>query len=72
MAGVWCRQTRLVNKSGSLFAVNEFKLLLSHIVLNYDVEFPDDQDAKFPDPIFVGTTMLPNNKSKVLFRKRQF
>ncbi|KAK1224080.1 hypothetical protein PQX77_008410 [Marasmius sp. AFHP31] len=55
---------------GRFFAVNELKILLSHIVLNYDVKFPDD-NAAFPDPIVIGTAFMPNNKSKVLFRKRQ-
>ncbi|KAJ8072714.1 hypothetical protein PM082_016273 [Marasmius tenuissimus] len=56
--------------SGRFFAVNELKILLSHIVLNYDVKFPDDNIA-FPDPIVVGTAFMPNNRSKVLFRERQ-
>ncbi|KAL0568282.1 hypothetical protein V5O48_013711 [Marasmius crinis-equi] len=55
---------------GRFFAVNELKALLAHIILNYDVKFASD-DAKFPEPICVAGTFLPNNKGKVLFRKRR-
>ncbi|KAL0568280.1 hypothetical protein V5O48_013709 [Marasmius crinis-equi] len=55
---------------GRFFAVNELKALLAHIVLNYDVKFASD-NAKFPEPLCVATTFLPNNKGKVLFRKRR-
>ncbi|PCH34274.1 cytochrome P450 [Wolfiporia cocos MD-104 SS10] len=53
---------------GRFFAANELKVMLAHIVLNYDVMF--ENEGKKPDNIFVATTVLPAPDAKVLFRKR--
>ena len=60
----------IYSSPGRFFAVNELKVLLAHIVLNYDVKMSEDT-VEFPDPIFVATTFLPNKKAKVLFRRRK-
>ncbi|SJL13071.1 uncharacterized protein ARMOST_16508 [Armillaria ostoyae] len=50
---------------GRFFAVNELKALMSHVLLNYDVKID-----KFPTPVWIAENPLPNQSSKVLFRKR--
>ncbi|KAK1217054.1 hypothetical protein PQX77_020297 [Marasmius sp. AFHP31] len=54
---------------GRFFAVNTLKLLLGHLLLNYDVKLPDG--AKLPEPTWVGSALLPNTSAGVLFRKRK-
>ena len=50
---------------GRFFAVNELKALMSHVLLNFDVKID-----KFPTPVWIAENQLPNQSSKVLFRKR--
>ncbi|KAK0447282.1 cytochrome P450 [Armillaria borealis] len=50
---------------GRFFAVNELKALMSHILLNFDVKID-----KFPTPVWFSDIQMPNQSSKVLFRKR--
>ncbi|KAK0447135.1 cytochrome P450 [Armillaria borealis] len=50
---------------GRFFAVNELKALMSHVLLNFDVKID-----KFPSPVWIADTQLPNQSSKVSFRKR--
>ncbi|KAI0060667.1 cytochrome P450 [Artomyces pyxidatus] len=53
---------------GRFFAANELKAMLAHIVLTYDVKFPEGCD--FPPDRFVGTVSSPG-QADLLFRKRQ-
>ncbi|KAK0447130.1 cytochrome P450 [Armillaria borealis] len=50
---------------GRFFAVNELKALMSHVLLNFDVKID-----KFPTPVWFSDNQMPNQSSKVLFRKR--
>ncbi|KAK0460648.1 cytochrome P450 [Desarmillaria tabescens] len=50
---------------GRFFAVNELKALMSHVLLNFDVKID-----KFPTPAWFYDNQMPNQSSKVLFRKR--
>ncbi|KAK0484465.1 cytochrome P450 [Armillaria novae-zelandiae] len=50
---------------GRFFAVNELKVLMSHVLLNFDVKLD-----KFPTPVWFSDNQMPNQSSKVLFRKR--
>ncbi|PBL00026.1 cytochrome P450 [Armillaria gallica] len=50
---------------GRFFAVNELKALMSHVLLNFDVKID-----KFPTPVWFSGNQMPNQSSKVLFRKR--
>ncbi|PBK63969.1 cytochrome P450 [Armillaria solidipes] len=50
---------------GRFFAVNELKALMCHILLNFDVKID-----KFPTPVWFAENQMPNESSKVLFRKR--
>ncbi|KAK0230010.1 cytochrome P450 [Armillaria nabsnona] len=49
---------------GRFFAVNELKALMSHVLLNFDVKLD-----KFPTPVWFSDNQMPNQSSKVLFRK---
>ncbi|KAF8913279.1 cytochrome P450 [Mucidula mucida] len=53
---------------GRFFAAMELHLMLAHIVLQYDVKFPDGEGR--PENLWFGTTCIPNPKAKILFRKR--
>ncbi|KAK0202999.1 cytochrome P450 [Desarmillaria ectypa] len=50
---------------GRFFAVNELKALMSYVLLNFDVKLD-----KFPTPTWIAESQIPNQSSKVLFRKR--
>ncbi|KAF8997910.1 cytochrome P450 [Cyathus striatus] len=52
---------------GRFFAANELKLLLSYIVMNYDVKLAGTERPK--DTLF-GPSRIPNMKAEVMFRKR--
>jgi hypothetical protein len=54
---------------GRFFAGNELKAMLCNVILKYDVRM--EVDGVRPEDFAVGTTMLPNQKAKVLFRKRR-
>ncbi|KAI3609474.1 cytochrome p450 [Moniliophthora roreri] len=53
---------------GRFFAVNELKFLVSHTLLHYDIRF-DEEDEK-PRTNFFGARVVPDAKTKVMFRKR--
>ncbi|PBK86464.1 cytochrome P450 [Armillaria gallica] len=50
---------------GRFFAVTEMKAIMSYVLLNFDVKLD-----KFPTSVWIAETQLPNQSSKVLFRKR--
>lgn len=52
---------------GRFFASNEIKVLLAHILLNYDCKL---EGGKRPDNITRDLTILPNMGVKILFKKR--
>ncbi|KAJ6559929.1 cytochrome P450 [Mycena capillaripes] len=53
---------------GRFFAATELKSMLAHIVLNYDVRL-ENEGVRPPDQLF-DALRIPNQKAKVLFRKR--
>ncbi|KAF8989850.1 cytochrome P450 [Cyathus striatus] len=53
---------------GRFFASNELKLLLSHVVVNYDVKF--ENEGIRPDDVFLGPSRNPNPNAEVMFRRR--
>ncbi|KAF8998395.1 cytochrome P450 [Cyathus striatus] len=53
---------------GRYFAANELKMLLSHIVLNYDIKV--ENEGVRPKDMQLDFNQLPNDKAQVLFRKR--
>lgn len=52
---------------GRFFAAVEMKLLMAHLLLNYDV---DRLDNNIPTTVWYGTVCVPNSQAQVLFRKR--
>lgn len=55
---------------GRFFASNEIKLLLSHLILNYDIKLKDGETARPPNT-YNDTTISPNVSAELLFKKRQ-
>lgn len=53
---------------GRFFASNEIKMLLAHVLLNYDVKL--ENEGVLPKPFWYDRTRIPNLKARVLFRKR--
>ena len=54
---------------GRFFAVNELKALIAHVLVTYDIKFQDDRRVP-PEPSWLGPGLLPDETSKVMFRKR--
>ncbi len=54
---------------GQFFAVDEQKVLIAHVLVTYDIKFQDDRRAP-PEPSWIGPGLLPDETSKVMFRKR--
>lgn len=55
---------------GRFFAVNEIKAMFVHILLNYDVQL-ENGSMERPANTCVAATVMPNTKTKVMFRKRK-
>ncbi|KAJ7058930.1 cytochrome P450 [Mycena amicta] len=53
---------------GRFFAVTELKVMLAHILQNYDVKL--EQEGVRPHSEWFGTTCGANRSAKILFRKR--
>jgi len=53
---------------GRFFAVNELKVMMSYIIINYDMKFEDGVGR--PDNMWIWHDIAPSNV-KVMFRKRQ-
>ena len=54
---------------GRFFAANELKAMLAYIVVNYDIKV--DGDGARPPNVYFANTVLPNQRGKIMFRKRQ-
>ncbi|KAI5119872.1 hypothetical protein M0805_008543 [Coniferiporia weirii] len=55
---------------GRFFAVCEMKTMMAYLVLTYDVKLEDAEGGR-PKDFEFGTSIVPNPKAKVLFRKRK-
>ncbi|KXN83236.1 Ent-kaurene oxidase [Leucoagaricus sp. SymC.cos] len=55
---------------GRFFAVNEIKAMFVHILLNYDVQL-ENGSLERPANFHMESSMMPNTKAKVMFRKRK-
>lgn len=53
---------------GRFFASNEIKVILCHLILNYDIKLQDGEGR--PKNIFTEGGMIPDMKGKVLLKKR--
>ncbi|KZT64524.1 cytochrome P450 [Daedalea quercina L-15889] len=54
---------------GRFFAANELKAMLAHVVMTYDVKA--ERPGEMPNQRWFGTTLVPDRKAEVLFRKRR-
>ncbi|KAF5343388.1 hypothetical protein D9758_015617 [Tetrapyrgos nigripes] len=54
---------------GRFFAVNELKTLFAHTLLTYDVKL-EGFSKEVPEPTLFLSAVIPNQKVKMLFRKR--
>ncbi|KJA23965.1 hypothetical protein HYPSUDRAFT_39491 [Hypholoma sublateritium FD-334 SS-4] len=54
---------------GRYFAASELKLMLAHLVVNYDVRL--ENEGVRPADMWVATSRVPNPTAEVLFRKRK-
>ncbi|KAI0703403.1 cytochrome P450 [Cytidiella melzeri] len=54
---------------GRFFAVAELKMVLGHLVLNYDVKM--ENEGVFPEPTYFGHHSPPSHSATVMFRRRQ-
>jgi hypothetical protein len=66
---VFCFERLSSSPPGRFFAGNELKAMLCNVILKYDIRM--EGEGIRPDDLPVGTMILPNQKAKVLFRKRQ-
>ena len=53
---------------GRYFAACELKIMLAHIVLNYDMKM-ENEGVRPPD-VWLALSCIPNPRGKVMFRKR--
>jgi cytochrome P450 len=54
---------------GRFFAVNELKVIISHLILNYEVKFEKQRD--YPPPSWSGQMYVPNQEAEIMIRKKQ-
>ncbi|KAF5349711.1 hypothetical protein D9756_008946 [Leucocoprinus leucothites] len=55
---------------GRFLAVNEIKTMFAHILMNYDVQLENGSKIRPPN-VTVEGSIIPNQKAKVMFRKRK-
>jgi cytochrome P450 len=53
---------------GRYFAACELKLMLAHVIMNYDVKL--ENEGVRPKDLWLMTSCMPNMNAKVLFRRR--
>ena len=63
------RANRWTASPGRFFAANELKLIMAHIILNYDLKLEDPSAPR--DHITRWHTLFPSPAVRVLFKKRQ-
>ncbi|PCH34175.1 cytochrome P450 [Wolfiporia cocos MD-104 SS10] len=54
---------------GRFFAVNELKVMMAYMILNYDVKF--EGNGGRPEDVWVWHAVRPNPSARVMLRKRQ-
>ena len=54
---------------GRYFATSELKLMLAHVVMNYDIKL--EKEGVKPEDLWIATARVPNPTTEVLFRRRR-
>lgn len=62
--------TFLSASPGRHFASYEMKLMLAYIVLHYEIKLEPGSEGVRPANTWVGNSIIPNRKAKILFKKR--
>jgi hypothetical protein len=57
----------VANSPGRFFAATELKLMMAHLITNYDFRLEKDE---YPRKLIIESQSVPNYSVKVLFRKR--
>lgn len=65
---VFSALTTVCYSPGRVFAVNEMKLILSTLIMRYDIKLVPGTK---PKPFFIGTLCLPDTKLEVLLKRVQ-
>lgn len=63
---IWCRTW--VHSPGRFFVANEMKLMMAHLILEYD--FKTEKEGVRPLNVAAGFTVLPDREATILFRRR--
>lgn len=53
---------------GRFFAGNEIKVVLAHLVLNYDIKLQEGEGR--PEPMMFMMSKTANSKAEILFKRR--
>lgn len=53
---------------GRFFAIVELKLMMAHLLINYDVAL---QSGAYPPKLCFETLVIPSRTESILYRKRQ-
>ena len=48
----------------------ELKMILAYILLNYDIEFPEEYEGKRPDVRWMAEVLMPPAGAKIRVRRR--
>jgi len=55
---------------GRFFASNEIKVLLVHLLLNYDIKMMDGEKSR-PENVYKQLSIIPDGRTRLCFKKRQ-
>ncbi|KAF9452383.1 cytochrome P450 [Macrolepiota fuliginosa MF-IS2] len=55
--------------AGRFFAAMELKMMLAHLLLNFDISYPEGMNTR-PKNAFFDGAIIPNPKAKLLFKAR--
>lgn len=62
-----------INSPGRFFAANELKCLMGHLLLNYDVKWPNRdllEGGYAPPNEVIGINTRPDENASIMFRRR--
>jgi hypothetical protein len=60
-------RTLTVNSPGRFFVAHELKLIMAHILLNYDIKLV----GKVPEKVWIGSSIFPHLKAEIQVRRKK-